>query len=69
MGVVNYATYDALHAEDVRGIKAGGVIVWDGGLRISCAVRAGGVPVGGEFRFVRAGVMETVGDGFNLSLH
>ena len=39
---------------------AGGVVVRDGGLGISRAERAGGIPVGGgEFRFNRAGVMET----------
>ena len=56
-----------LHAEDSGGVEAGGVVVRDGGLGISRAEIAGGVTVGGEFRFVRAGVMETVEDGFNVS--
>ena len=46
-----------------------GVVVWDGGLGISRAEIAGGIPVGGEFRFDQAGVMETVEDGFNVSRH
>ena len=66
--VVEYATYDALHAEDAGGVEAGVVVIRDGGLGISRAERAGGVPVGGEFRFVREGVMETVEDGFNVLL-
>ena len=68
-GVVDYATYDALHAEDAGDVEAGGVVVRDGGSGISRAERAGGVPVGGKLRFVRAGVMEIVEDGFNISRH
>ena len=45
------AAYDTLYTEDAGGAKAGGVVVWDGGLGIGCAERAGGVPVGGEYRF------------------
>ena len=66
-GAVEYAAYDALYAEDSRGIKAGSVVVRDGGLGISHAERAGGVPVGRGFRFDWARMMETVEGGLNVS--
>ena len=55
--------------EDAGGAKAGDVVVRDGGLGIGCAERAGGVPVGGEFRFDRAGMMKTVEEGLDVSRH
>ena len=69
MGVVNYTSYDALHAEDAVGVEAGGVIIWYVILGISRAELVGCVPVGCEFRFDWAGVMEAVEDGFNVSRH
>ena len=67
--VVKYAFHDALHAEDAGGVEVGGVVVRDGGLGISHTERSGGLTVGGEFRFVWVGVMETVEDSFNVSWH
>ena len=58
-----------MYTEDAGGAKAGGVVVRDGGLGIGCAERVGGVPVGGKLRFDRAGMMETVEDGLNVSRH
>ena len=45
--VVKYASYDALHAEDTRGVEVGGVAICGGSLGISRAERVGCVPVGG----------------------
>ena len=69
MGVLKYTSYDVLHAEDAGGVEAGGVVIWYWSLCISRAERAGCVPVGGEFRFDWAGVMEAVEDGVNVSRH
>ena len=55
MGVKNNASYHAMHVEDVRGIKAGGFVIWDGGLGIGCAERAGCVPVGGKSGLIGQG--------------
>ena len=56
-----------MYTEDSGGVKAGGVVVRDGGLGIGRSERAVGVPVGGEFRFDRAGMMETVEYGLDVS--
>ena len=66
MGVIKYVSYNTLYAEDSGGIEAGGVVIWDGGLVINRAERAGCVPVGGEFRFDWAGVVEAFEDCFNV---
>ena len=58
-----------LYTEDVGGVKAGGVVVRDGGLGIVRAERVRGVLVGGKFRFDWAGMMETVEDGLDVSRH
>ena len=58
MVVIKNSSYHALHVKDVGGVEAGGFFIWDGGLVIGHAERAGCVPVGGKFRFVWAGVVE-----------
>ena len=58
-----------MHAEDSRDIKVGGVVIWDGGLGICRAEGARCVPVGGEFWFDWAGVVEAFEDCFNISRH
>ena len=66
---MDYAYYNALHVEDAGGVKAGGVVIWDGGLGIGRSERAGCVPVGGKFRFDWAGVVEAFEDCFGVSWH